>query len=131
MVAWYAQGEVTDRTQEHLYEGDAVIIAYRQMLKEQIEIVQQGGEPMNVFRDAAENTPWTAILEGWPEATIKAATQADATRRRGTTNYRLSFHKVSQGGWQYIEDDVDRYCPDRELILKLYEETDKLMQQRA
>jgi 5,5'-dehydrodivanillate O-demethylase len=131
MVAWYAQGEITDRTQEHLYEGDALIIAYRQMLKEQIEIVQQGGEPMNVFRDAAENAPWTTMLEGWPEATIKAATRAGGMRRQGTTDYRFSFHKVSQGGWKYIEDDVDRYCPDRELILKLYEEADKLMQQQA
>jgi hypothetical protein len=37
------------------------------------------------------------------------------------------FHKVSKAGWKYIEDDVDRYCPDRELILKLYEEADRLM----
>jgi hypothetical protein len=29
--------------------------------------------------------------------------------------------------WKYIEDDVDRYCPNRELILKLYEEADSLM----
>jgi hypothetical protein len=39
--------------------------------------------------------------------------------------------KVSKGGWKYIEDDVDRYCPDRELILKLYEEADRLMLQQA
>jgi hypothetical protein len=39
----------------------------------------------------------------------------------------LNFHKVFQAGWKYIENDVDRYCPDRELILKLYEEADRLM----
>ena len=27
MVAWYAQGEITDRTQEHLYAGDKVIMS--------------------------------------------------------------------------------------------------------
>ncbi len=129
MVAWYAQGEITDRTQEHLYEGDELIIAYRQMLKEQIEIVQQGGEPMNVLRDPADNVPWGAILEGWPKATIEAATQPSFARQRGATDYRFSFHKMSGGEWKYIEDDVDRYCPDRELILKLYEAADKLMQQ--
>ena len=48
-------------------------------------------------------------------------------RRQGTSSYRFNFHKVSKGGWKYIEDDVDRYCPDRELILKLYEEADRLM----
>jgi hypothetical protein len=26
---------------------------------------------------------------------------------------------------------VDRYCPDRDLILKLYEEADRLMLQKA
>jgi hypothetical protein len=34
---------------------------------------------------------------------------------------------MSKAGWKYIEDDVDRYCPDRELILKLYEEADRLL----
>jgi hypothetical protein len=31
----------------------------------------------------------------------------------------------------YIEDDVDRYRPDEELILKLYDEADSLLQQQA
>jgi len=34
---------------------------------------------------------------------------------------------VSKAGWKDIEDDVDRYCPDRERILKLYEEADRLI----
>jgi len=127
MVAWYEQGEITDRTKEHLYEGDKVVIAYRQMLKEQIEIVARGGDPMNVIRDPAENVPWVPTLEGWPAATIEAATRTSLPWRQRTTSYRFNFHKVSKAGWKYIEDDVDRYCPDRELILKLYEEADRLM----
>lgn len=127
MVAWYEQGEITDRTREHLYEGDKVIIAYRQMLKEQLEIVQRGGDPMNVIRDPAEHVPWVPTLEGWPAATIEAATRTGLPWRQRTTSYRFNFHKVSKAGWKYIEDDVDRYCPDRELILKLYEEADRLM----
>jgi hypothetical protein len=108
-----------------------VVIAYRQMLKEQVEIVQRGGDPMNVIRAPAENTPWVPTLEGWPAATIKAAAQGVQMRRQGTSSYRFNFHKVSKGGWQYIEDDVDRYCPNRDLILKLYEEADRLMRQKA
>jgi hypothetical protein len=131
MVAWYEQGELTDRTQEHLYEGDKVIIAYRKMLKEQIEVVQRGGDPMNVIRDPAENVPWTPTLEGWPAATIEAARGGARALRQGTSSYRFNFHKESKGGWKYIEDDVDRYCPDREIILKLYEEADRLMLQNA
>ena len=129
MVAWYEQGEITDRSREHLYEGDKVVIAYRQMLKEQIEIVQRGGDPMNVIRDPAEHVPWVPTLEGWPAATIEAATRTSLPWRQRTTGYRFNFHKMSKAGWKYIEDDVDRYCPDRELILKLYEEADRLMHQ--
>ncbi|HSX78274.1 MAG TPA: Rieske 2Fe-2S domain-containing protein, partial [Candidatus Saccharimonadia bacterium] len=127
MVAWYEQGEITDRTKEHLYEGDKVVIAYRQMLKEQIEIVQRGGDPMNIMRDPAEHIPWVPTLEGWPVATIEAATRTSLPWRQRTTSYRFNFHKMSKAGWKYIEDDVDRYCTDRELILKLYEEADRLM----
>ena len=38
---------------------------------------------------------------------------------------------MSIGGWQYIVDDVDRYYPDRQLILRLYKEADRLLQQQA
>jgi 5,5'-dehydrodivanillate O-demethylase oxygenase subunit len=131
MVAWYEQAEITDRALEHLYEGDKVIIAYRKMLKEQIEIVHGGGDPMNVIRYPAENVPWTPTLEGWPAATTEAATRRSLAQRRSATGYRFNFHKVSKGGWKYIEDDLDRYCPDRDLILKLYEEADRLMLQKA
>ena len=104
-----------------------MVIAYRQMLKEQIENVQRGGDPMHVIRDPAENVPWVPTLEGWPAATIEAATRTSLPWRQRTTSHRFNFHKVSKAGWKYIEDDVDRYCPDRELILKLYEEADRLM----
>jgi hypothetical protein len=86
---------------------------------------------MNVMRDPAEHVPWRPTLEGWPAATIEAATRTSRTPQQRTTDYRFNFHKVSTGGWKYIEDDVDRYCPDRELILKLYEEADGVVQQQA
>jgi hypothetical protein len=86
---------------------------------------------MNVIRDPAENVPWTPTLEGWPAATIEAAKLGVRMRWQGTSGYRFNFHKVSIGGWPYIEDDVDRYCPDRDLILKLYEEADRFMLQKA
>jgi hypothetical protein len=75
----------------------------------------------------AANVPWVPTLEGWPAAIIEAAIRTSLPWRQRTTSYRFNFHKVSKAGWKYIEDDVDRYCPDRELILKLYEEANKLM----
>ena len=54
-MAWTMQGEIMDRTKERLGDSDRGIIAYRQLLREQMERVEAGLEPINVFRDAAEN----------------------------------------------------------------------------
>ena len=54
-VAWVIQGPVTDRTTEHLGATDVGIIMFRKMLAQQMDIVAQGGEPMNVHRNPAEN----------------------------------------------------------------------------
>jgi len=54
-MAWETQGDITDRTLEHLGHGDIGIVMFRRMLKEQIEIVQNGGEPFGVIRDPAKN----------------------------------------------------------------------------
>lgn len=54
-MAWETQGAPTDRTQEHLGAGDEGIILLRKLLREQIEIVANGGEPMGLVRDARKN----------------------------------------------------------------------------
>ena len=54
-MAWETQGGLTDRTQEHLGTGDEGIILLRKILREQIEIVRRGGEPLGIVRDPAEN----------------------------------------------------------------------------
>jgi 5,5'-dehydrodivanillate O-demethylase len=54
-MAWETQGPITDRTQERLGAGDEGIITLRKLLREQIEIIRQGGEPMGVIRDAEKN----------------------------------------------------------------------------
>jgi 5,5'-dehydrodivanillate O-demethylase len=53
-MAWETQGSITDRTQEHLGHADRGIVMFRKLLREQIEIVQKGGEPMGVIRDPAK-----------------------------------------------------------------------------
>ena len=55
-MAWETQGAIIDRTEEHLGHGDRGIVMFRRMLKEQIEIVQKGGDPFGVIRDPAKNT---------------------------------------------------------------------------
>jgi 5,5'-dehydrodivanillate O-demethylase len=54
-MAWETQGLVTDRTQERLGVGDEGIILYRKMLKEQIENVQKGLDPIGLVRDPGKN----------------------------------------------------------------------------
>ena len=54
-AAWVTQGPIADRSLEKLGESDKGIILYRRLLKQQLEIVRDGGEPMNVFRDPASN----------------------------------------------------------------------------
>jgi len=54
-MGWWAQGEITDRTQEHLGYSDTAVIGFRKLLEEQLDVVEEGGEPLNVFWDPAQN----------------------------------------------------------------------------
>jgi 5,5'-dehydrodivanillate O-demethylase oxygenase subunit len=49
-LAWETQGPILERRKEHLGTSDRGVILFRQMLKEQIELVQKGKDPMNVLR---------------------------------------------------------------------------------
>jgi 5,5'-dehydrodivanillate O-demethylase len=116
LIAWHQQGDICDRTQEHLATTDVCIIAYRKMLIEQMDIVSNGGEPMNVFRDAEENYRLDLQIPGSEE-------HSPSVLGGDSVVYRGNFHKRSKGGWLYIDDDADRYCPDRDVIIDLYEKT--------
>ncbi len=54
VMAWVTQGPLMDRTQEHLAESDRGVILFRKLLNDQMRIVQDGGDPLNVFRDPEE-----------------------------------------------------------------------------
>ena len=54
-VAWIIQGPVMDRSTERLGVTDVGIIMFRRMLDEQIDVVADGGDPLNTHRDPAEN----------------------------------------------------------------------------
>jgi 5,5'-dehydrodivanillate O-demethylase oxygenase subunit len=95
MVAWWSQGALTDRSKEKLGTTDSAIILFRRQLEQQMRIVEDGGEPMNVFRDPSQMgdiihlTP--RVNEHWDDF--------------GMVNYRAMFHKG------YDRDDADRYGP--------------------
>jgi 5,5'-dehydrodivanillate O-demethylase len=54
-MAWETQGPITDRSKEHLGSADRGIVLLRRMLREQIEVVQKGGDPLGVIRDPAKD----------------------------------------------------------------------------
>ena len=54
-MAWETQGGNYDRSQENLGTSDVGIAMFRRLLREQIDIVRNGGEPMGLIRDPAKN----------------------------------------------------------------------------
>lgn len=122
VVAWYGQGEIMDRTREHLAVSDSCVIAYRQMLRDQIKIVRDGGEPMNVFRDPSTIERPDLALDP-PE--LDRVTPANVVAKNAAV-YRSNFHQMSKGGWLYLDDDIDRYCLDHDTIVELYRRADEM-----
>jgi 5,5'-dehydrodivanillate O-demethylase len=54
-LAWESQGAIADRTREHLGAADRGLIMFRKLIREQIERVQRGEDPLGVIRDPAQN----------------------------------------------------------------------------
>lgn len=58
-VAQESQGEIYDRTREHLGASDEGVILLRQTIKESIEAVRQGQDPFWILRSPEENNKIT------------------------------------------------------------------------
>jgi 5,5'-dehydrodivanillate O-demethylase oxygenase subunit len=55
LMVMIAQGPIHDRSKEILGTTDVGVVQYRRFLKQQIEKVQKGEEPIGVYRDPAKN----------------------------------------------------------------------------
>jgi 5,5'-dehydrodivanillate O-demethylase len=55
IIAWITQGGVARREKERLGLSDVGIAMFRKMVADNIQAVQNGQEPMNVFRDPSKN----------------------------------------------------------------------------
>ncbi len=62
-MAWETQGPIADRAKEHLGEGDRGVIMFRKLLREQIQAVQAGQDPVGVNRDPAKDETIQMIPE--------------------------------------------------------------------
>jgi 5,5'-dehydrodivanillate O-demethylase len=54
-MAWETQGEIYDRSNEHLGASDQGIAMLRKLLDEQITVVENGADPIALIRDPAKN----------------------------------------------------------------------------
>jgi 5,5'-dehydrodivanillate O-demethylase len=58
-VAQESQGVIADRTREHLATSDQGILMLRQMIRDSIDAVRQGKDPIGVIREPKDNEPIT------------------------------------------------------------------------
>lgn len=55
IAAWAGQGTIADRTQEHLAASDVGVALLRRMLREQLDRVEKGLDPLGTVRDPEQN----------------------------------------------------------------------------
>lgn len=110
-LVWWSQGTIVDRSKESLGRTDVPIILLRKQLDENISLVEQGKDPLNVFRTGDT----TEVLFGAGKEP-KDWTGDPATYRAPVVgqDYRRMYHKG------FAIDDADRYGPMLEQIKELH-----------
>ncbi len=106
MVAWWSQGAVVDRDHEKLAQSDKGVILYRRMLKDQMKLVENGGEPMNVFRDPAQNQ----YLRLAPDPSIMTEDERQQLHARGSF---ASLRDGPTGQYGVIYDQLEALIQNR------------------
>lgn len=111
-IAWWSQGPITDRSKEKLGRTDKPIIFLRRQLERQIRTVEDGGDPMNVFRDPM-SMPAVLFGGGTPAETWIGE---DWAHRAAVPfrNNRVNYHKDG-AKWE-----SDRYGPAVPLVGELH-----------
>ncbi len=104
-AAWIMQGPIMDRSAERLGVSDVGIIMFRRMLNQQMDIVAQGGDPMNVHRNEDENEILLYPVEHFEypgyEGRLRGPFQDIAVNN--TVEAELSGAGVSLPEWKGIE----------------------------
>ena len=110
--AWISQGDIMDRTVEQLGRTDLPIVFMRRQFEEQLSIMEDGGDPKNVFRDP-DTMP--GLIHGgvWEEGNSSVTGAGSAI-----ANFRSAYHKG------YGIDDADRYGPAMPEIIDLMQRID-------
>ena len=121
--AWISQGPITDRTQEHLGRTDLPIVFMRRQFEEQMRIVEDGGDPMNVFRDP-DTMPGLIHGGQWDEEESEGKSSVTGARS-ALSSFRGAYHKG------YAVDDADRYGPAMPMVVELMQRIEEAQNQAA
>ena len=121
--AWISQGPITDRTREHLGRTDLPIVFMRRQFEEQMRIVEDGGDPMNVFRDPGS---MPELIHGgdWDEGESNSKSSVTGAGS-ALSSFRGAYHKG------YAIDDADRYGPAMPLVIELMQRIEEAQKQAA
>jgi 5,5'-dehydrodivanillate O-demethylase len=111
-IGWWAQGPLTDRSTEHLGRTDIPVVFLRRQLEQQIKIVEDGGQPMNVFHES-DGMPAILFGGGAPAEAWQDPQWADKDVGLGRIT-RLQYHK---GGAEW---ESDRFGPAIPLVAELH-----------
>ena len=113
MAAWWGQGAVADRENERLGSSDRGVILFRKLLTEQMKIAQDGGDPMNVFRDPAENARIDLPVNSGPGP---VAPLPSSPEEKGD----LTAVEGDDAALRLKRFHVDRYSPALDGVLEVY-----------
>ena len=75
-MAWETQGPITDRSLEHLSYSDRGVVLLRRVMREQIEKVRNGEDPMGTYRDPNHPMINTNVTEGVRQIDVNTAPPA-------------------------------------------------------
>jgi 5,5'-dehydrodivanillate O-demethylase len=116
LVAWWSQGEIVDRSVEHLGSTDNLVIEFRKLLDDQIAVVENGGEPMGIFRDeVSAERPDLRI----PEMFKPSVPNESLVSRLGYGPWMRDYREVLEAG-------LSRWHPEKALVAELMERTARL-----
>ena len=122
-IGWWSQGGLVDRSAENLGRTDIPVVFLRRQLEEQIRIVEDGGDPMNVFRDPGEMGD--ILYGGGVPAEAWLDPEWAKTRPELVRNTRTQYHK---GGAVW---ESDRYGPAIPLVGELHRRMEEAVQSAA
>ena len=132
LAAWWGQGAVADRENERLGVSDRGVIMFRKLLTEQMQIVQDGGDPMNVFRDPAANERIDLPVNVGPGPVARAAfSEKDDHRMTETEKGDVTAVLGEDATFKLRNYHMDRYSPALDKVLEIYRRYEEVRLQRA